>query len=247
MLTGKLVQIFKILHREYRVLYSQNVVHETVQFGAVLSLAGGFLDAYTYIIRGGVFANAQTGNFVLLGVFLAMRDWGQALAHVPPILAFVAGVFAAEWVKKSRHRFFTLDWERKILIFELAVFIAVGFMSQSVPNNIVTVALAFAASVQVSSFRQFVDSPYSAAMSSGNLRKVAQAAYTAFAHKDFASAVRAVRFIIIILSFISGAVAGALLSTVTGVQAVWIAAVVVVFAFVMLSMCDHQYKKQKKE
>lgn len=29
-------------------------------------LSGGFQDAYTYISRGGVFANAQTGNIVLM-------------------------------------------------------------------------------------------------------------------------------------------------------------------------------------
>ena len=38
---------------------------ETVLIGSLLALAGGFLDAYTYICRGGVFANAQTGNIVL--------------------------------------------------------------------------------------------------------------------------------------------------------------------------------------
>ena len=31
-----------------------------------LSLSGGLQDAYTYLFRGKVFANAQTGNIVLL-------------------------------------------------------------------------------------------------------------------------------------------------------------------------------------
>ena len=43
-------------------------VHETLYIGACLTFVGGFLDAYTYILRGGVFANAQTGNLVLFGV-----------------------------------------------------------------------------------------------------------------------------------------------------------------------------------
>lgn len=49
---------------------------ESFRLGAVLALTGGFLDAYTYLIRGGVFANAQTGNIVLLGVRLMEGDWG---------------------------------------------------------------------------------------------------------------------------------------------------------------------------
>lgn len=36
-----------------------------------LTLAGGFQDAYSYNCRGQVFANAQTGNIVLLGQNLA--------------------------------------------------------------------------------------------------------------------------------------------------------------------------------
>ena len=41
---------------------------ESVRLGILLATVGGFLDAYTFICRGGVFANAQTGNIVLLGV-----------------------------------------------------------------------------------------------------------------------------------------------------------------------------------
>ena len=48
---------------------------ETFRLGAVLALAGGFLDAYSYCVRGGIFANAETGNMVLLGIH-AMRGSG---------------------------------------------------------------------------------------------------------------------------------------------------------------------------
>ena len=39
---------------------------ETFRLGILLAIVGGFLDAYTYISRGEVFANAQTGNICLL-------------------------------------------------------------------------------------------------------------------------------------------------------------------------------------
>ena len=41
---------------------------ESFLVAALLAISGGFLDAYTYVCRGGVFANAQTGNLVLLAV-----------------------------------------------------------------------------------------------------------------------------------------------------------------------------------
>ena len=36
----------------------------------LLMLTGGIFGAFTYILRGGVFCNAQTGNFLLLAMAL---------------------------------------------------------------------------------------------------------------------------------------------------------------------------------
>lgn len=48
---------------------------ETLLVGSLLAMVGGFLDVYTYLTRGGVFANAQTGNIVLLGITLFRRKY----------------------------------------------------------------------------------------------------------------------------------------------------------------------------
>ena len=61
---------------------------ESLVLGLLLALAGGFFDAYTYLCRGGVFANAETGNIVLLGAHLAEGDWEKALRYLLPIVAF---------------------------------------------------------------------------------------------------------------------------------------------------------------
>jgi uncharacterized membrane protein YoaK (UPF0700 family) len=39
---------------------------ESFRLSALLSFSGGLQDAYTYNVRGGVFANVQTGNVVLM-------------------------------------------------------------------------------------------------------------------------------------------------------------------------------------
>ena len=48
---------------------------ESMPLAIFLTLAGGFQDAYSYNCRGKVFANAQTGNIVLLGQNLAQGQW----------------------------------------------------------------------------------------------------------------------------------------------------------------------------
>ena len=48
-------------------IYTRGQMSEAVSTGIFLTLSGGFQDAYTYYCRGKVFANAQTGNIVLMG------------------------------------------------------------------------------------------------------------------------------------------------------------------------------------
>jgi hypothetical protein len=56
---------------------------ESLPTGSVLAGVGGFLDAYTFVGYGGVFANAQTGNIVLLGVDCQAGHWRAAGVDVP--------------------------------------------------------------------------------------------------------------------------------------------------------------------
>ena len=48
---------------------------ESLLTAAFLSVSGGLQDAYTYIFRGKVFANAQTGNIVLLSQSIIDKDF----------------------------------------------------------------------------------------------------------------------------------------------------------------------------
>ena len=47
-----------------------------------LTLSGGFQDAYTYMGRGKVFANAQTGNIVLMATNFARVILPKALRYL---------------------------------------------------------------------------------------------------------------------------------------------------------------------
>ena len=57
------------------MLQLKRQVSESYFIGLLLAIAGGYLDVYTYISRGGVFANAQTGNIVLLGIHIAQQNF----------------------------------------------------------------------------------------------------------------------------------------------------------------------------
>ena len=63
-------------------------------------LSGGLQDAYTYFERGGVFANAQTGNVIFCSVALFHGEYAAFFRYLLPIAAFFAGVLTAEWLRR---------------------------------------------------------------------------------------------------------------------------------------------------
>ena len=77
-------------------------VPQRLILGCVLAFTGGFLDIYTYLIRGGVFANAQTSNLIFLGLRLMEGDWPQALNYFAQVASYVVGILVAGVVKR-RH------------------------------------------------------------------------------------------------------------------------------------------------
>ena len=123
-----------------------------------LALSGGFQDAYTYISRGGVFANAQTGNIVLLGINLSAGNFSKALSYLAPIAAFIVGVFVSEFVRKvgnSKH----IHWRQYIIFLEFLIVIAVSFLPTNNSNSyifdmVANVSISFVCSLQVQSFRK---------------------------------------------------------------------------------------------
>ena len=60
------------------------------RYGVSLALAvvGGFLEAYTYVTRDGVFANAQTGNVVLMGQNFLLGNWDQGIDYMFPVISW---------------------------------------------------------------------------------------------------------------------------------------------------------------
>src|SRR3954462_13328084 len=74
----------------------------TLWFALLLTLSNGFMDAHTFVVRGGVFANVQTGNVIFAAIDSAEGHVGKAMAHVWPILAFTVGIALASHNKSGR-------------------------------------------------------------------------------------------------------------------------------------------------
>jgi uncharacterized membrane protein YoaK (UPF0700 family) len=142
---------------------------EHLQVAVLLSIAGGYLDAFTWLAHDGVLANAQTANVVLLGVYAAQGQWSQAWLHLPPIGAFVLGVAAAVHLRRyigDAHKVVLLS-----LIVEITVLVTVMMLHLHLPNVAGTLGISFSAALQTTSFTRVEGSTYSSVMTTGNLRQ----------------------------------------------------------------------------
>lgn len=215
----------------------------SIYLGILLAIVGGFLDAYTFISRDGVFANAQTGNIVLFAVRAANREWGLSLLYIPPIFAFVLGVLISEIVKIPHLRQLLYSYRRSILILECILLIIVGFLPSSVPNIIVTVCIAFVSSLQISTFNKLDKWAYNSTIATGNLRTATQAAYYAYVENNQEAKRKFKEFLLIILSFLFGALTGTFSTTYIGDKSIWIPSGILLIALVMYHRDKGFYRK----
>lgn len=126
---------------------------ERLTAACVLSVVGGFLDIYTYLYRGKVFANAVTGNMVLCGFHLAHREWLASSRYVLAILFYALGIFIAEIVHRKLPAFRRVTWHQCVILLELVCLAPVCFIPYGEFDFIVNALISFVCALQVQTFR----------------------------------------------------------------------------------------------
>lgn len=208
-------------------------ISETLLIGAMLAMVGGFLDAYTYICRGGVFANAQTGNIVLVGIKFAQGDYKGCLFYFVPITSFFCGIIVSEYIKHRFKQYDKIHWRQIVIAFETIVLAAIAFLPSSfnVPANIL---VSFVCSLQVHSFRKIYGNAYATTMCTGNLRSATERLYAYRTSKDKADLQSSLLYYGIIAFFILGAVIGSYLVDALGSIAIFFACCMLLIVFALL-------------
>jgi uncharacterized membrane protein YoaK (UPF0700 family) len=138
----------------------------------LFAAAGGYMDAFSYIAHGHVFANSQTGNVVLFAVNATAGMWGQALRHLPPIGAFILGVAAAHLLgigAQARSTGAMLSCQA----IEIAVLSCLTLFDRHLPEASIVPIIAFTAALQHTSFDALGPWTFNSAMTTGNIRNMA--------------------------------------------------------------------------
>ena len=195
----------------------------TLSIGALLATAGGFLDGFTYVGHGQVFANAMTGNVVLLGINCLAGSRHTALRLLPPILAFLMGVCVSQAMQLySRRRGGISTAYAAVLVLEIGILLVLSLLPAAAPDLLFTTSIAFAASVQVQTFREVNGHSYNSTFTTGNLRTLSEAAFAWFFESHKQEAARVVKdFSVICAAFLLGATAGGYGAQTFGNRGLW--------------------------
>ena len=144
-------------------------------------LSGGLQDAYTYCCRGGVFANAQTGNIVLMSTRLFQGDLSGCVRYLIPILSFICGIFVAESIHARYKCAEKIHWRQIIILVEILILFGVGFLPQRW-NAAANALVSFVCALQVQTFHKVRGHVYASTMCIGNLAQRDGSAARLFPH-----------------------------------------------------------------
>ncbi len=187
--------------------------------GILLALAGGFMDAYSYMARGHVFANAQTGNILLFAVAVSEGRPGDSLRYLLPVVSFAVGIALTAAIRTRFGRMSRLHWRQLALAAEILILFGVSFFpaGQHLIANSLT---SLACGIQVQAFRKIEGNGIATTMCIGNLRAGVQALHEYHTARDREELRRSGLYFGVILFFALGAVLGNLLVRRYGLSAI---------------------------
>ena len=158
-------------------------ISESIEVGIFLALSGGFMDAYSYINRGKVFANAETGNIILMALKVCEGKFFEAVNYLIPIVSFAVGVAICEIIKYRKERINMIHWRQILVLFEIFAFIVVGFLPQEM-NRVANSIISMISGIQFATFPKIRGTAMATTMCTGNLKTGTQNMYRGIKNGD---------------------------------------------------------------
>ena len=187
----------------------RKISRQSKRLALFLTFCAGYVDAYTFIVRGNTLVAGQTGNVVFLSVGLIQHNVSDASAKVMTLLAFMMGVLLLT-VYKEKLRIV----KKPILsVIPLAVLsLVIGFVPQTVDNIYLVPPLAFCMGLVTTAFGEVSGIAYNNAFMTGNIKRTMLAFGDYFRTKHTPFLREALIFVSLLSSFVFGVVFSAYLT-----------------------------------
>ena len=212
---------------------------DTFRAAIFIILSGGFQDAYTYFCRSEVFANAQTGNIVLMSSSLFRGEWDTVLKYLIPVVSFLVGIVTAELIHMRFKNCEKIHWRQIILACEIVLLFAVGFLPH-ILDFAANALVSFVCALQVQTFHKVRGHAYASTMCIGNMRSGTEALCAYFRTKDKEILRKATVYFGVIAVFALGAGIGRAAAYKIGSRAIWICCALLFISFVMMFVSENE-------
>lgn len=192
-----------------RLLPIRKISRQSKRLALFLTFCAGYVDAYTFIVRGNTLVAGQTGNVVFLSVGLIQHNVSDASAKVMTLLAFMMGVLLLT-IYKEKLRIV----KKPILsVIPLAVLsLIIGFVPQTVENIYLVPPLAFCMGLVTTAFGEVSGIAYNNAFMTGNIKRTMLAFGDYFRTKHTPFLREGLIFVSLLSSFVFGVVFSAYLT-----------------------------------
>ena len=192
-----------------RLLPIRKISRQSKRLALFLTFCAGYVDAYTFIVRGNTLVAGQTGNVVFLSVGLIQHNVSDASAKVMTLLAFMMGVLLLT-VYKEKLRIV----KKPILsVIPLAVLsLIIGFVPQTVENIYLVPPLAFCMGLVTTAFGEVSGIAYNNAFMTGNIKRTMLAFGDYFRTKHTPFLREGLIFVSLLSSFVFGVIFSAYLT-----------------------------------
>ncbi|HHA9720453.1 TPA: YoaK family protein [Streptococcus pneumoniae] len=168
-----------------------------------MTFCAGYVDAYTFIVRGNTLVAGQAGNVVFLSVELIQNNVSDIRDKLLTLIAFMMGVFLLT-IYKEKLRIV----KKSILsLIPLAILsIIIGFVPQTVDNIYLVQPLAFCMGLVTTAFGEVSGIAYNNAFMTGNIKRTMLAFGDYFRTKHTPFLREGFIFVSLLSSFVLGVV-----------------------------------------
>lgn len=173
---------------------------ESTEVSMLLTFVGGFLEIYSFLLKGHVFATTITGNIVLMIFNLSSKNYSLIIKYIFPILGFCLGTVISIKIRENFSNKL-LHWRLYVLPLEILLIVLV-YLLRSKEFIIIDICfISTLSGLQIQTFTKIKKRVYMSTMCTGNTRKFIQH----LVYKDYETAKI---FALIISSFASGVIFG---------------------------------------
>lgn len=187
-------------------------VHEQLVFCLMLTVVGGFFDAYTFVNCDGIFANAQTGNLIFVGIDLIEWNIPEVIHYLVPIFSFIIGVLVSKVIESKYKELSIFKHIYMLLLAQIIALLLIIFKHNFFGLDIRPIVISFICAIQFDGFRKVNNLVFASVFCTGNLRSMSEHLYKYVVLKKKESKTPLLIYSTVIGVFLSGVLLGAAMS-----------------------------------